>query len=57
MQREHVLESADVRDRLTFHRLAAATGSKREAALLWRDMRVMQGVTARPEPAWLVVPK
>ena len=33
LQSEHVLESADVRDRLTFHRLAAATGSMREGAL------------------------
>lgn len=57
LQSEYVLESADVRDRLTFHRLAAVTGSKREAAFLWRNMRVMQGVTARPEPAWLVMPE
>ena len=51
LQSEHVLESADVRDRLTFHRLAAVTGSMREGALLWRDMRTMQGVSARPESA------
>ena len=57
LQREHVLESADVRDRLTFHRLAALTGSRRGAALVWRDMRAMQGVSPRPEPAWLVVPE
>ena len=54
---EHVLESADVRDRLTFQRLVAATGSKRDAALLWRNLRVAEGVAARPEPAWLVVPE
>ena len=57
LQREHVLESAHVADQLFFQRLAAATGSKREAALLWRDMRVIQGVAARPGPARLVVPK
>ena len=57
LQSECVLESADVRDRLTFQHLAAGTGSKREAALVWRDMRVAEGVVTRPEPAWLVVPE
>ena len=56
LQREHVLESASVVELLSLQRLVAATGSKRDAALLWRDMRVMQGLAARPEPAWLVVP-
>ena len=57
LQREHVLESASVAEQLSFRRLAAATGSMRDAALLWRDMRVAEGVVARPEPAWLVVPE
>ena len=57
LQREHVLESASVAEMLSFQRLAAATGSMREGALLWRDMRAMQGVCARPEPARPVVPE
>lgn len=57
LQSEHVLESADVRDQLSFQRLAAATGSIREAALVWRNLRVAGGVAARPEPAWLVAPE
>jgi len=57
LQREHVLESASVAEQLSFQHLATGTGSKREAALLWRDMRATEGVVARPEPAWLVVPE
>lgn len=57
LQRQHVLESASAAQQLSFQRLVAGTGSKRDAAFLWRDMRVMQGLSARPEPAWLVVPE
>jgi hypothetical protein len=58
LQGEHVLESADGRDRSRFQHLAAELGSSREAALVWRDLRVTEGVAARPTgPAWLVVPK
>ena len=40
VQHRHVLEMADVADRLNFQALVAALGSKREAALVWRGMRV-----------------
>ena len=40
IQHEHVLEVADISDRLTFQTIAAALGSYREAALVWRDLRI-----------------
>ena len=39
LQREHILESASITDKLTFQRLAAVTGSEQEAALLWYNAR------------------
>ena len=57
VQHRHVLEVADVADRLNFRALVVAQDSKREAALVWRGVRAMHGMCARPEPAWLVVPE
>ena len=56
LQDEHVLEVADVTDRLTFSSLVATFGSDRKAALAWRDARVTSR-SCRPKPcAWLIVP-
>ena len=38
--REHVLESANVTDRIEFETLALALGSPREAALAWHSSKV-----------------
>lgn len=57
LQREHVLETADVADQLSFEGLVARVGSKQEAALVWHGMRVAQGAAARPGAARVVVPK
>ena len=48
VQHRHVLEVADVTDRLNFQALVVALGSKREAARLWRDVRVAAGTAVRP---------
>ena len=49
IQREHVLEAADISDRLTFQAIATALGSHREAALVWRDLRRLGGSTVQPQ--------
>ena len=57
LQHEHVLESLDVADQLSFKILVATLGSKREAALVWRDVRVASG-TCNPKPnTLLIVPR
>ena len=48
VQHRHVLEVADVADRLNFQALVVALGSKREAALVWRGVRVAAGTAAQP---------
>lgn len=57
LQHEHVLESLDVAGQLSFKTLVATLGSKREAALVWRDVRVASG-TCNPKPhTLLIVPR
>ena len=41
LQHEHVLESADEDDRMSFQSLVAALGSQREASLTWHVARVL----------------
>ena len=43
LQHEHVLETTDATDGLTFHSLVAALGSPREAAVVWHSSRVASG--------------
>ena len=51
---EHVLETADPND-MTFASLLSALGSS-EAAMLWREMRLMDGsgATAKPKPFFVL---
>ena len=44
LQHDHVLETAQPRDELTFRRLPTALGSASEAAMVWRDVREASGV-------------
>jgi len=52
LQREHVLESADVKEQLSFRRrllLAAATGrSDHHAAMVWREVRASGSKCCNP---------
>ena len=52
---EHVLETSDPND-MTFASLLSALGSS-EAAMLWREMRLVggAGVAAKPK-TWFVLP-
>ena len=51
---EHVLETSDPND-MTFASLLSALGSS-EAAMLWREMRLMDGsgATAKPKPFFVL---
>ena len=44
--KKHVLETASDADRAQFRLLCALLGDPRTAALLWRDMRAKQGLSA-----------
>ena len=56
LQHEHVLESLDVADQLSFKTLVATLRSKREAALVWRDVRVASGACSPKPHTRLIVP-
>ena len=52
---EHVLETSDPND-MTFASLLSVLGSS-EAAMLWREMRLMDGSGAKAKPkAFFVLP-
>ena len=53
---EHVLETSDPND-MTFASLLSALGSS-EAAMLWREMRLVGGAGQRPAKpkTWFVLP-
>ena len=52
---EHVLETCDAHD-MTFASLLSVLGSS-EAAMLWREMRLMDGSGATPKPkSYFVLP-
>ena len=44
LQCDHVLQSAQPQDELTFRRLLDVLGSASEAAMVWRDVREASGV-------------
>ena len=50
LQNEHVLETAHYEDQVSFHRLVAALGSQREAALTWHEARVVSVKCGQKRP-------
>ena len=56
IQHEHVLESMDAADGLTFDGLAAALGSPQGAALAWQIARVESGKSRPSQNTLYVVP-
>lgn len=54
VQDKHVLETSDPKD-MTFASLLAALGSVKDAAMLWREIRLADGSGAKAKPTTLFV--
>jgi len=55
LQRNHVLETAEPTDELTFRNLVARFGSVGTAAAVWQDLRRMERAAAKPKPGTVFV--
>jgi len=53
---EWVLEAVHVAHQLSFQRLATTAGSQQQAALAWREARVVSGLNTPRPHTWLVTP-
>jgi hypothetical protein len=54
VQNNHVLETSDPKD-MTFASLLAALGSAKDAAMVWRELRVADGSGVKAKPATFFV--
>jgi hypothetical protein len=55
LQRNHVLETAEPTDELTFRNLVTRFGSVGTAAAVWQDLRRMERAAAKPKPGTVFV--
>ena len=55
LQRSHVLETAEPADGNTFRNLVAMFGSVAEAAVVWRNLRMIECVAVKPKPGTMFV--
>ena len=55
LQRNHVLETSEPADGLTFRNLATRFGSVGTAAAVWQDLRRMERAAAKPKPETVFV--
>ena len=55
LQRSHVLETTEPADGNTFRNLVAMFGSVAEAAVVWRNLRMIECVAVKPKPGPMFV--